>query len=888
LQPVTITLNQREVSGRSGMTVLEIAREAGVYIPTICDDPCLEPVGACRLCLVENENTGALLASCVTAATPGMVINTHSSRVQEHRKNIVSLMLASHPDACLVCDKGNRCRLHQVAAEMGIGEPGLEKISRHAAVEELNPFIVRDTAKCILCGKCIRACREIVVEGALDYYYRGFAARPATFNDSPLEHSECTFCGLCLSLCPTGALMESENPYRGTTSEAVQSTCSFCGCGCSVSLEIKDRQVVRVLPAPGQLALCVRGSFGYEYIHSRDRLTRPLVKKNGTFEEVSWTEALAAAGEGLQRAGEKHGPGALAVFGSSRCTNEENYLLQRFARTVLGTGHVDNGSSLYNLAIRRSLGETTGFFTTSNFLETLENADLILVAGTDPTVTAPQVGYAIKRAVHNRKAKMILIEPRRTRLAFFAHQWLRPLPESDLLLLNSMGRAVIEEGLLNREYVSRQTEGFEDLSDFLREFPPEKMQEAVGIPAEEIRSAARLYAGSTRSVIVFGSGVTDTINGTGNIMALANLALLTGNVWGSGCGIYPIQKANNAQGACEMGSLPDALPGYQPVEQEETRKKFEDLWERKIPAERGLSAMEAFNSGREIPWKAVYMVGENPVACLPRPQLTEEALSSLDFLVVQDLFLTKTAQFADVVLPASSFAEKEGSFTSFEGKIGWLQRAIPPLEGSLPDWEIVLQLAKEMGDPLPYSSLSQVMKEIEEFVPLYESYYRPDDYFARELEKEWSYWEERHHRVFQSMDGFSRFSPPRPRTPYFQKDGEYPYYLILEAPLAYFGSGTRSGKSRRLRSFYPREVLKISADDAAELSLNSGERVKVVSPFARLETVVEISEALPAGTLSLPISFPGVLDLFRITRDDRRSPSLEPFYVKLERVNLDE
>ncbi len=889
MQPVTITLNQRVVSGHADMTILEIAQESGIEIPTICHDPNLQSVGACRLCLVENEETGALLASCVSTVAPGMVINTNSPRVLQHRKNIVKLLLASHPDACLICDKGNRCHLQQIATDLGLGFNELEKIPQLAAVEELNPFITRDTAKCILCGKCIRACQEIVVEGAIGYYQRGFATKPATFDDAPLERSECTFCGMCVALCPTGALTERVKPYRGTTRLSVQSTCSFCGCGCPITLEIKDNQVVRALPGrvniPNRGALCIRGSYGYDYIHSQERLTKPLVKENGAFREVSWEDALKAASSGLKRAKEQYGPDALAVYGSSKCTNEENYLLQKFARTVLGTNNIDNGSSLYNLATRVGLRHTTGLLNTTNLLEALEEAELILVVGADPPVTAPRVGYAIKRAVKYRQAKLILVEPRKTKLAFFAHQWLRPSPGSDPALLNSITRTIVEEGLFNVEYVNRQTEGFSALADALESFLPESTAEITGVCAEKVRDAARHYAGANKSVIVFGSGLKCAINGTESIKALANLVLLTENVWGSGCGIYPLQKENNAQGACEMGSLPEYLPGCQPVTDAEARQKFEHLWKKKIPSEPGLSIVEAVSRGKEIPVKALYVVGENLVSTFTRPKLNADALSSLDFMIVQDLFFTKTAEFADVIFPAASFAEKEGSFTNFEGRIGWLQQAFPAVGESLPDWEIILRLAREMGDPLPYSSLQQVINEIEEYVPLYEGYYHPED----RLGDKWSYWDERRNRAFQSLTGFPSFSAPDYYPQPYKEKKEYPFYLILEANLAYFGCGTRSGKAWRLKSLYPSEILKISMSDAEKLSLATGDEVKIISPVSQLKVVAEVSDIVSPGTVSLPASFSDVLELFSSTLDrGEKSPPPETGYVKLERVKPDE
>ena len=769
MQPVTITLDGREVSGHSGMTILELARESGIDIPTLCYDPHLTSIGACRICLVENEQTGALAASCVTPIAPGMIIDTHSPRVIEHRKNIVKLLLASHPDSCLVCDKGNRCQLRQLASDMDIGLVEFQRIPQMATIEEVNPFIERDLSKCILCAKCIRACQELVVEGAIDYFQRGFANKPATLNNLPLEDSECTFCGTCVALCPTGALTEKEPLYRGTTKTTVQTICPFCGCGCRISLEVKDNHIVRVSPvevdktrpredgvnpvrnSSGALnpsaeqrgsisngvnhgTLCVRGSYGCDFIHSPDRLTIPLVKVNpvrndwdlktavsernlnseygssplssrngGTngvkdsFTEVSWKQVLELVATEFKRIKDEHGPNSLAILGSSKCTNEENYLLQRFARCVLGINNIDNGSRLYSSATRLGLGSSIGFSGTTNYLSNLEQSEVIMVVGANPSASAPIVEYAIKRAVKYKGAKLILIDPRQTKLSSFAHLWLRPKIGTDVALLNSLAKVIIDEGLLDEEFVARRTDNFKALTKTLERYSPEYAETVTGIPNHEIRAAARLYAMASRAAIVYGTGITQHPRGIDGVKAVPNLALLTGNIGRRGGGIYALQRENNGQGACDMGALPDFLPGYQSVADTQTRRKFEEYWKVSLPANPGLTAMEIIEQAKEGKIKGLYIVGENPILSFPHSSSVAEALASLNFLVVQDMFLTETARLANVILPAASFAEKEGTFTNFEGRVNRVRKAIEPPGESLPDWEIILLLAEKMG-----------------------------------------------------------------------------------------------------------------------------------------------------------------------------------------------
>jgi len=887
LQLITIILNGREVSGYPGMTILELAWESGVDIPTLCHDTHLPPIGACRVCLVEDEQSGALMASCVTPIASGMVINTHSSRVIEHRKTIVKLMLASHPDSCLVCDKGNRCQLRQIASDMSIGLVEFQRIPQLGAIEEVNPFIERDLSKCILCAKCIRACQELVVEGAIDYFRRGFIAKAAALDDSPLEDSECTFCGTCVALCPTGALMEKERTYRGTTKTTVDTTCPFCGCGCSICLEVKDNQVVRVIPGKADTVnhgtLCVRGSYGCDFIHSRDRLTKPLVKVNDSFEEASWEQALERVATEFKRIKNKCGSNSLAVLGSSKCTNEENYLLQRFARCVLGTNSIDNGSYLYNSATRIGLGSSIGFPCTTNYLGALEQSEVIILIGANPTSSAPVVGYAIKRAIKYKGAKLILIDPRQTKLSSFARLWLRPKVGTDVALLNNLAKVIIDEGLLDEEYVARKTDNFEKLTKALEKYSPEYAEAITGVPSEEIRTAARLYAKASQPAIVYGTGITQQIGGADSVKALANLAILTGNIGQGGSGIYALQRENNGQGACDMGALPDFLPGYQNVADAQARKKFEEHWRVNLPAELGLTAMEIIEQAKERKIKGLYIVGENPVLSFPYSSLVAEALASLDFLVVQDMFLTETAKLANVVLPAASFTEKEGTFTNFEGRVNKVRKAIEPIGESLPDWEIILRLADEMEYPLPFSSLQQVMDEIEELVPLYEGYADSERPYQDELGN----WEVRRTYGRQLLKGFACLSPVEYTPQAEEAKQDYPFTLLAGTTLHHFGTGTRSSRSSRLKKFSPQSFVEIDESDAKKLAITDGERVKIISPIGEVTTMVKITDTLPEGMLFMPVSFPEtpVNGLFDITLDpEAKTPSLKVCNVRIERV----
>ncbi len=887
MEAVTITLNGTAVSGYTGTTILELARESGVYIPTLCDDPNLAPTGACRLCLVEDERNGALHAACVTPIASGMTINTKSPRVVSHRRQILKLMLASHPDVCLICDKGNCCQLHKLGAEMGVGFIEFQRIPTSDVIEEVNPFIERDLSKCILCGKCIRADQEMVVEGAIDYMNRGPQAKVATLNDTPLEKSECTFCGTCVAICPTGAIMDKNRPYSGTPATEVTTVCPYCGCGCELNLGIEGGRVVRARPsATGKVnrgTACVRGSYGLDFVHSPERLRAPLIKVNGDFEETTWEDALARVATAFRDIKEKHGADALACFGAARSTNEENYLLQRLARGVLGTNNIDNGSRLYSAASRTGLGASIGYAGSTGSLEGLERARVILVIGADPEISSPAVAYAIKRAARFKGAQLVVIDPRHTALAPFARLWLRPRVGTDIALLNGLARVIIDAKKFDIEFVTRMTDNFTEWTKSLEEFTPARVEALTGVPRKDMQLAARLFGEAEEAAIVYGNGITQPAGGTGAVIAIANLAMLTGNTGRRG-GIFALSRDANASGACDMGALPRFLPGYESVEEARSRKKFEARWGSPLPTTKGLSAPEMLTTAQEGKVRGMFIMGENPVASFPQPDQVKEALNALDFLVVADIFPTETARLADVILPAASFAEKDGTLTNFEGRVQRLHKAIEPQDQSLPDGEIILRLAAALGSPMPYASPVAVMEEIEEAVPFYG---QPPDSETEANGAETDASPPGTRRLYKGLfpSGFGRFSPVAYNPP--DGDAKYPFTLLTGSTRFQFGSGARSSRSARLSQFCPGARLEINPADAKKLGIGDGDSVKITSSHGELTAPARFSDALAPGQLFMPISFPEspVYQLFAATLDPQtRAPALKSCAVRLERI----
>ena len=893
LEAITITLNGVEVSGYPGMTILELARESGVEIPTLCHDSHLTPTGACRICLVEEEHSTALLPSCITKIQSGMVIHTHSPRVQEHRKVILELMLSTHPDSCMVCDKGNRCQLRKLSAEMGIGLVDLKKIPQPGVIQEVNPFIERDLSRCILCAKCIRADQELVVAGAIDYKDRGFATRPATLNDVALEKSECTFCGVCVALCPTGALMEKDQTLRGTSNDIVDSICPYCGCGCSIQLEVKNGRIVRVRPGTsGRVnngALCVRGSYGYDFVHSPERLTTPLLKVNGNFEKITWEKALNLIATEFTRIKEESGADSLAVYGSSKCANEDNYLLQRFARSVLGTNNIDNGSRLYASPGRVALGWSIGFTGTTGSINELEKAQVILVIGANPSASAPVLEYALKRAAKFKGAKLILVNPLWTKLVPFAYLWIRPEIGTDAALLDALAKVLIDEKLYDEEYVTRKTENFTALTSILKDYSLSRATNVTGVSGEDIKKVARIFAGAERAMIVYGNGITQQVNGTVNVLALANLAMLTGNIGRHGGGILAIQRENNAQGACDMGCIPDFLPGYQALDDIRARKNFEECWGTQLSVQPGLTSPEMFKEMGNGKIKGAFIMGENPVTSFPSPDSVKKAISSLRFLAVADLFLTETAKLAHVVLPCAGFAEKEGTFTNFEGRVQRFNKAIEPPGESLPEWEIIKRLSDIMGHPMAYATIQQITDEIKEVVPFYQNFSDSDIEIEEQDSDSISDRPLSERRLYKGAfpSGFERFSPINIIPKEKGNNEKYPYNLIVGSILGHLGSGTRSNRASKLHKYLPDAWLEVNQNDAKTLNLVEGDKARIISAVGEVTVAVRVSNTLSSGMLFMPISFPETLvnALFDFILDPRaKSPAMKSCQVKLEKV----
>lgn len=823
---------------RPGESILSHARSQGIYIPTLCFIKQLSPHGACRLCIVEDLKTGKLAASCVTPAAPGMSINTCSEKVIKTRRNVLRLILASHPEACTVCDKGNRCELREKAAELGVGLIDLDRIATAPGPVDINPYLERDMAKCIMCGRCMRACHELVVEGVVDYFDRGFDARPATALNLPLADSNCTFCGTCIALCPTGALKEKGRISRGTVSPLTPSVCPYCGCGCATNLEIKQDKIVGiangVTDPDFNPAICARGRYGFDFIDHKKRLKSPLIRKDGELVECDWDEALDFAAGGLDAIREDHSPNALAVLGSGKCTVEENYLLQKFARQSLGTNNIDH--LLRGVMVQKCdpQGDPLLMGRCCSPLPTLEDCDAILVVGADPTLEAPVTGYAIKRAVRMNDARLVLIESGVSGLGRHSSVTLQILPAMEGLAIAGMAIEMAEDDLRRMGKsveVSYATHIFQRLSS---DFSMEKVVEFSGLAKTEIAQAAEFLIEARSVGIVYGPQLIDDTCDSKNMRALGLLADALEMLADVEVRFYIAGVECNTRGASDMGVLPFCLPGYADITDTESLTAFSKAWEVDLPTKAGHPFVKMMEEAMAGNLKGMLLAAANPPAEVSPSDLSVQALQSLDFMVVLDLFESELTDLADVVLPGRAFAEKEGVFTAADGTVHSLSRAVPPPEGTRSESWIIGELSKRLGRVMAVET-REVRAEIGRLVPAYAQIVEEKSSF--EVGDRGS-WDSRESKI--NLEEFKQST----------NGSDFPFPLTAHPDLTDFAGGTRIKHTRRLKGMTSLH-LEMNAMDARQAQLLEGDMAKLSTQAKELKIPVRLNHRVRPGTLVL-------------------------------------
>lgn len=873
---VTFLLNGREVSGREDETILDVAKREGVPVPHLCYMDGLEKAGNCRSCMVEIDGERVLAPSCCRHPSNGMEVTTDSERAVKSQKMVLELLQSDMPEA-------EYTRHNEVdfwSQKLGLGKPRFA--SRQQPVQDLShPAIAVNLDACIQCTRCLRACRDAQVNDVIGLAFRGKDAKIVFDMDDPMGASTCVACGECVQACPTGALMPARDAALITPDKQVDSVCPFCGVGCQLTYNIKDNKIMYVEGRDGpanEKRLCVKGRYGFDYAHHPHRLTKPLIRREGVaktgdfvmdpdnlmefFREATWEEALEMAGGGLRNIRDEFGSNALAGFGSAKGSNEEAYLFQKLVRTGFGTNNVDHCTRLCHASSVVALLEGIGSGAVSNPVMDVAEAEVVLLIGANPVVNHPVAATWIKNAT-KAGTKLIVMDPRRTDIARHAHRVLQFRPSADVPLLNAMMNVIVTEGLADKDFIASRTSGYEEIERNVAAYTPEKMAPICGIDAETIRYVARLYATSKGSMILWGMGVSQHVHGTDNARCLIALALMTGQIGRPGTGLHPLRGQNNVQGASDAGLIPMVYPDYQSVADPAVRAKFAKAWnvpEDSLDSKPGLTVVEIMHAIDRGEIRGMYVQGENPAMSDPDANHARHCLASLDLLVVQDIFPTETAYLADVILPASSFPEKTGTFTNTDRLVQMGRAAIDMPGDARQDLWIIQDMANKLGCNWTYTHVSEVFDEMRKTMPniggiTWERLEREDSVVYPCFEEGDPGDPVVFVDSFPTQDGKARFVPADIIPAAEQPDDEYPMVLITGRQLEHWHTGSMTRRASMLDAIEPDPTAEIHPLDLAEIDVKPGEVVTLQSRRGEVALYARANEGTPRGAVFVPFAY---------------------------------
>lgn len=901
-----LTIDGIQVTVPQGTSIVDAAKRAGVNIPTLCYLRHANAIGSCRVCAVEIEGQENLVPACNTMAAEGMVVTTVSARVLQHRKTVLQLLLAEHgldsTNYCFSCAKNGACELQAVCRACGVESTPFASSKKREDVLDDNPFLAYDPNLCIACQRCVAACNNVARNHTLKAGKQGLRTVIRAPFGPDWKATACESCGNCAQACPTGAIVEKRRRgYRAWEVKRVLTTCPHCATGCQFNLVVKDNRIVDVEGADGPSnrgRLCVKGRSGsFDFVHSPDRLTTPLIKNHdtGKFEEATWDDALDLMAKRFLEIKEKNGPDSLAAFACSRSTNEDVYLLQKMARVAFGTNNVDNcarvchGPSVAGLALTLGSGAMTNPIADI----TADDVECIMLVGSNPEEAHPVVGMQIRAAVE-RGTRLIVVDPRNIGLSAKADIHLKLRPGTNVAFSNGMCHVMIRDGLVDEEFIRTRTEGFEDFAKMVSDYTPERVAEICGVDESDLVAAAHMYAKATKAPIIYCLGVTEHSTGTEGVMSMSNMAMLCGKLGRPGCGVNPLRGQNNVQGACDMGATPADFPGYQKVVNPEVREKFEKAWGVPLNPTPGIFATEVFHAAVEGRIKGLFIFGEDQVRTDPDIHHVIEGIEALEFFVVDDLFLTETAKYADVVLPGRSYAEKEGTFSNTERRVQRVRKAVE-IEGDtkLDTW-IFTEIMNRMGYEQPHLTAAEIMDEIASVTPSFAgiSHARLDSDEVSGCGLQWPCTSPEHPGTpIMHVGKFTRGLGAFSTAPYKQStevpDDEYPLMLTTGRILYHYNATAMTARTQGLVEIEGSSYIELNTVDADALGVADGDRVKVTSRRGQIETTARVGGKTNVGETWMPFHFQdGNANWLTIASFDTicACPEYKVCAVKLERA----